>query len=229
MRAVLVGAHGGPGMFQLADVVEPRPGPGQVLVRVAVSGVNYLDVYQRSGAVAVPYVAGVEGVGVVVELGEAVTGMVAGQRVGWFTGGQGSFADLVVVQADKTVLLPEDVDDVTATALMMQGVTAHYLATDAYAVAPGEWILVHAAAGGVGSLLTQVARLRGAHVIGTASDPVKAAAAGRAGAESVIPYDGFADAVRELTDNTPGGLFRKCCRRLALGRSRWHDPPRQSG
>lgn len=198
MRAVVVDSHGGPDRLRVADVVTPSPLAGQVLVRLKVSGVNYLDVYQRSGAAAVPFVAGVEGVGVIESLGESVQHLTVGMRVGWFSGGQGSFADYAVVQADKAVPLPDDIDDLVAVALLMQGVTAHYLATDAYAVQPGDAALVHAAAGGVGSLLTQIARLRGARVLGTASD-AKAEVARGFGVEQVLPYDHFAEAARNLT------------------------------
>lgn len=201
MRAVVVQEPGGPEAFVVSDVAEPVTGPGQVLVRVAVSGVNYLDVYQRSGSTPLtpPYTAGVEGAGVVVAVGDDVTDIPVGSRVGWLTGGQGSFADLTAVAADKVVPIPEYVDDVTAVALLMQGVTAHYLATDTYPVAAGDVAVVHAASGGVGLLLTQLVALRGGTVIGTASNKAKAEAARAAGAQHVLGYDRFADEVRALT------------------------------
>jgi NADPH:quinone reductase len=202
MNAITVTEFGGPEVFTPTEQPRPTPGPGQVLVDVAVAGVNYMDVYQRTGATPVkpPYVAGVEGVGVVTEVGDGVTDLSVGQRVGWLSGGQGSFADSVVVDAGKAVPVPEEVDDATATAALMQGVTAHYLATDAYQVKPGDVVLVHAAAGGVGQLLTQVVRLRGGSVIGTVSSEAKAEAARAAGAEHVLSYENFAEEARKLTD-----------------------------
>jgi NADPH2:quinone reductase len=202
MRAVLVSDTGSADVLQVTEVDRPSPGPGQVLVQVAVAGVNYMDVYQRSGGVPLPtpFVAGVEGVGTVVALGEGVDDLAVGQRVGWLRGGQGSYAEYVVVEAAQAVPVPDAVPDDVATAVLMQGVTAHYLATDTYRVQPGETVLVHAAAGGVGQLLTQVVRLRGGRVIGTVSTPEKAAAARDAGADEVLQYDEVPDRVRALTD-----------------------------
>jgi NADPH:quinone reductase len=159
-------------------------------------------VYQRTGvtSVAPPYLAGVEGVGQIVEVGSEVTDLLEGRRVGWLSGGQGSFADYAVVEAAKAVPIPDEVDTESAAAVLMQGVTAHYLATDTYPIRPGDPVLVHAAAGGVGQLLVQVAKLRGGMVIGTVSSEAKAEAARAAGADHVISYDNFADEVRDLTD-----------------------------
>jgi NADPH2:quinone reductase len=202
MHAITVPAIGGPEVFTPTEQPRPTPGPGQVLIDVAVAGVNYMDVYQRNGGTPVqpPYVAGVEGVGLITEMGNEVSDLSVGQRVGWFSGGQGSFADSVVVGAGKAVPIPDGVDDDTAAAALMQGVTAHYLATDAYPVKPGDTVLVHAAAGGVGQLLTQVVRIRGGHVIGTVSTKAKAQAAQEAGAEHVLSYENFAEEARKLTD-----------------------------
>jgi NADPH:quinone reductase len=205
MQAVCVNSFGGPEVFTLTEVDRPTPAATQVLVQVTVAGVNYLDVYQRTGIgglfpVVPPYLAGVEGVGVVVEVGSAVTDLAEGQRVGWLSGGQGSFADYVVVEAARAVPIPDEVDSDSAAAVLMQGVTAHYLATDTYPIRPGDPVLVHAAAGGVGQLLVQVAKLRGGLVIGTVSTEAKAEVARTAGADHVIPYDNFAAKVRELTD-----------------------------
>jgi NADPH:quinone reductase len=201
MQAVCVNSFGGPEVFTLTEVDRPTPAATQVLVQVTVAGINYLDVYQRTGitAVAPPYVAGVEGAGVIVELGSEVTDFFEGQRVGWLTGGQGSFADYVVVEAARAVPIPDEVDSESAAAVLMQGLTAHYLATDTYPIRPGDPVLVHAAAGGVGQLLVQVAKLRGGMVIGTVSTEAKAEVARRAGADHVISYDNFAAKVRELT------------------------------
>ncbi|KAA1418181.1 quinone oxidoreductase [Mumia zhuanghuii] len=202
MRAIVVNRHGGPEVFEVVERDRPTPASGEVLVELSVSGVNYLDAYQRNGTtpVAAPYVAGVEGVGVVAEVGDAVSGVDVGQRVGWLTGGKGSFADFAVVDAGTVVPVPDGLDDEFAAAVLMQGVTAHYLATDAYAIAAGDTVLVHAAAGGVGQMLTQVAKLRGARVIGTVSTEAKAEAARAAGADHAIAYDGFAETVADLTD-----------------------------
>jgi NADPH2:quinone reductase len=184
-----------------AEVDRPSPAPDQVLVEVTVSGVNFLDVYQRTGATPLrpPFAAGVEGVGLVAEVGTSVTDLHVGQRVGWLAGGQGSFAGAAVVAADKAVPVPDEVDDETAAAVLMQGVTAHYLATDTYPIQPGDPVLVHAAAGGVGQLLTQIAKLRGGRVIGTVSTEAKAQAARAAGADDTLLYDDFAQQVRQLT------------------------------
>ena len=201
MRAVLAPSPGAAGVLQITDVDRPSPGPGQVLVRVAVAGVNYVDVYQRSGAVSLPtpFVAGVEGVGTVVEVGDGVAHLTTGERVGWLRGGQGSYAEYVLVDAAMAVPVPEAVADDVAAAVLMQGVTAHYLATDTYRVQPGDTVLVHAAAGGVGQLLTQVVKLRGGRVIGTVSTEQKAGVARAAGADEVLRYEEVPDRVTQLT------------------------------
>lgn len=200
MRAVVVD---GSGAFVLTEVGRPAPGPGQVLVEVSVSGVNFMDAHQYRRAQAAnpgsPFHAGVEGVGTVVELGQQVTDLAVGQRVGWLSGGQGSFADYTAVDSGMAVPIPDDVDDATAAALLMQGVTAHYLATDAYPIRTGDPVVVHAAAGGVGQFLTQIAKIRGGFVIATVSTPEKAPTARAAGADHVVGYDGFAEAARRLT------------------------------
>jgi NADPH2:quinone reductase len=196
-----VPSSGAADVLQVTDVDRPVPGPGQVLVSVAVAGVNYMDVYQRSGAVSLPtpFVAGVEGVGTVVEVGNGVGDLTTGQRVGWLRGGQGSYAEYVLVDAAMAVPVPEDVADDVAAAVLMQGVTAQYLATDTYRVRPGDTVLVHAAAGGVGQLLTQVVKLRGGRVIGTVSTEQKAAVARAAGADEVLRYEQVPDRVKQLT------------------------------
>jgi NADPH:quinone reductase len=201
VRAVLVTSSGAADVLQVTEVDRPSPGAGQVLVRVAVAGVNYMDVYQRSGAVSLPtpFVAGVEGVGTVVEVGDGVDDLPIGQRVGWLRGGQGSYAEYVLVDAAMAVPVPDAVPDEAAAAVLMQGVTAHYLATDTYRVQPGDTVLVHAAAGGVGQLLTQVVRLRGGRVIGTVSTEQKAEIARAAGAEEVLRYEEVPGRVKQLT------------------------------
>jgi NADPH:quinone reductase len=201
VRAVLVTSPGAADVLQVTEVDRPSPDAGQVLVRVAVAGVNYMDVYQRSGAVSLPtpFVAGVEGVGTVVEVGDGVDDLPIGQRVGWLRGGQGSYAEYVLVDAAMAVPVPDAVPDEAAAAVLMQGVTAHYLATDTYRVQPGDTVLVHAAAGGVGQLLTQVVRLRGGRVIGTVSTEQKAEVARAAGAEEVLRYEEVPGRVKQLT------------------------------
>ncbi|MFE2942982.1 quinone oxidoreductase family protein [Streptomyces sp. NPDC059255] len=201
MRTVTVSQYGGPDELRTADVPIPSPGPRQVLVKVDLAGVNYMDVYHRTGAVPLPlpFGAGVEGVGRVARAGAEVTDLAEGALVGWFSGGQGSYADYVLVEAERAVPVPGDVPAGTAVALLMQGVTAHYLATDAYPVQSGDTVLIHAAAGGVSQLLSQIVKLRGGRVIGTVSTPEKFAAARAAGADDVILYDRFDSKVRELT------------------------------
>ena len=132
MQAIAVDGFGGPEVLTAAEVSRPVPAATQVLVELTVSGVNFLDVYQRSGGTPLKprFLAGVEGVGRVVEVGSGVGDLAVGQRVGWLTGGQGSFADYAAVEAAKAVPIPDDVDDESAAAVLMQGVTAHYLATD---------------------------------------------------------------------------------------------------
>ncbi len=197
----MVNELGGPEVFTIVEAESPIAGPGEIVVDIAVSGVNFLDVYHRNGvyAQALPFPAGVEGAGVVTAVGAGVTDLVVGQRVGWPTDVQGSFSDSLAVPAHKVVPLPDDVDDVTAVALLMHGVTSHYLATDTFPIKPGDVALVHAAAGGVGQLLTQIIKLRGGRVIATASTEHKRALALAAGADHALPYEGFADAVRALT------------------------------
>ena len=202
MKSIVVEKFGGPGVLREAEIERPEPGPHEVLVRVSVAGVNFLDVYQRTGTTPLrpPFRAGVEGVGAVVAVGGEVTDLRAGQRVGWLTGGQGSFSEFTVVDAAKAVPLPDDIDDETAAACLMQGVTAHYLTTDTYPVRPGDTVLVHAAAGGVGLMLTQMVRRLGGRVIGTTSSDAKAEIARAAGADPVVGYADTVETVREATD-----------------------------
>lgn len=201
MNAVVVSEHGGPERFGFQQVWRPTPQAGQVMVRLSVAGVNYLDVAQRNGATALqaPFHAGVEGVGVIEALGPDVSGLAPGQRVGWLAGGQGSFSEFAVVDASKVVAIPDGIDDFSGVAALMQGITAHYLAHDTYTVGPGDTVLVHAAAGGVGQWLTQMAKLKGARVIGTVSTKAKEDVALANGADHAIGYEGFDEKVRGLT------------------------------
>jgi NADPH2:quinone reductase len=202
VRAVVVTEHGGPGVLSFDEVPDPVVEPGRLIVETAAVGVNYRDVYEREGAglydQPTPLVAGVEGAGTVREVGEGVEGIAAGDRVAWSMA-PGSYAELVSVPAWDAVPIPEGLSEELAAAVLLQGMTAHYLAVSTYPVREGDTVLVHAAAGGVGLLLTQIVRLRGGRVIGTASSEEKAELARGAGADEVIGYDGFADRVRELT------------------------------
>jgi len=201
MRAAVVTRFGGPEALELRDEPEPEAGRGQLLVSPEAIGVNYRDIYEREGRYGgeAPLVAGVEGAGSIVAIGEGVTGLDVGDRVGWVAA-PGSYAERVAVPAEKAVRLPEEVSSELAAAVLLQGMTAQYLATGTYAVQPGDDVVVHAAAGGVGLLLTQIVKALGGRVIATTSGGEKAGLARNAGADEVIGYEGFADRVRELTD-----------------------------
>jgi NADPH2:quinone reductase len=184
--------NGGPEVLEYKEVRDPTPGDGQVLVRVEAAGVNFRDVYEREGhgyGSEPPAVIGVEGAGTVVDSGE---------RVAWIAV-PGSYAELVAADRDRLVAVPDDVSSEVAAAAALQGITAHYLAFDSYPIEAGDWVVVHAAAGGVGLLLTQIAKLRGGRVIATTSTEEKASLAREAGADEAIGYDEFAERVREIT------------------------------
>jgi NADPH:quinone reductase len=202
MRAVVVEQPGGPEALVRQDRPAPRPGSGQLLVDVAAAGLNYIDTYQRSGVypLPMPAVLGLEGAGRVAEVGEGVTGWQVGDRLAW-TDQLGSYAEQVLLSAERALRVPDGVDDRIAAATPLQGLTAHFLATSTYPVQPGDDVLVHAAAGGVGQLLVQVVKRRGGRVIATVSTEVKEQLARAAGADEVIRYDqqAFAPRVRELT------------------------------
>jgi NADPH2:quinone reductase len=200
-----VGATGGPEVLDYVEINQLSPGPGQVLVASGAAGVNYIDTYQRKGLYPrqLPFVLGLEGAGTVVAVGENVTTLSAGDRVSWCDT-PGSYAEQVVVNERSAIRIPDGIDDDTAAAAMLQGLTAHYLTVSTYPVARGDTVLVHAAAGGVGLLLVQMAKARGARVIGTVSSTDKEALIREAGADEVIRYTevDFAERTRELT----GGL-----------------------
>ena len=189
MKAIRVHAPGGPEALRYEDVAQPGPGAGQVLVKVDAAGVNYIDVYQRTGMypVATPFTLGQEAAGVVTAVGTGVTDPKPGDRVA-YSSILGAYAEYAVVPADRVVVLPDGVTTRQAAAAMLQGMTAHYLASTTYPLKAGDTCLVHAAAGGVGLLLCQVASRRGARVIGTVSTREKAALARDAGARDVILY-----------------------------------------
>jgi NADPH2:quinone reductase len=202
MKAIRIHAPGGPEAMVLEDVPAPAPGAGEAVVRLEVAGLNFIDVYKRSGAYRVPLPAtlGEEGAGTVAAVGEGVTEVAVGDRVAW-AGVLGAYAEAAVVPAARLVPLPDGVDARLGAAVMLQGMTAHYLAASTRPLAPGDRCLVHAAAGGVGLLLTQIAKLRGAVVIATAGSDDKAELARAAGADHVVVYtrDDFAAEVRRFT------------------------------
>jgi NADPH2:quinone reductase len=203
MRAIVVREQGGPEVLVLEEAPDPAPGPGEVLVRLDAAGVNMIDVQQRSGAYAgveLPYTPGTEGAGEVVATGEGVEGLAPGARVA-FAVVPGAYAELVTVPAERAVPVPDAVSSEDAAAVLLQGMTAHYLATSVCAIEPGEVVVVQAAAGGVGLLLTQLATALGIGVIGTTSTEEKAAAVREAGAEEVVirGRDDLSAAVRDRT------------------------------
>ena len=201
MKAIRVDAPGGPEAMHLADVPDPEPREGEVLVRVEAAGVNFIDVYHRTGAYPLqfPLVPGQEGAGVVVSVGPGVVEVAPGDRVA-YAGVPGGYAELVAIPAGKVVPVPEGIPTKVAAAVMLQGMTAHYLATSTYPLKPGDACLVHAAAGGVGLLLSQIARIRGGRVFGTVSGEGKAKLAQEAGAETIIyTQENFAAEVRKRT------------------------------
>jgi NADPH2:quinone reductase len=202
MRAIQVNSYGGPEALEVVHVEPPEPGPGQVLVDVAACGVNYMDTYQRAGVyqVPLPLLLGVEGAGTVAALGEGVTDLAAGDCVAWTTA-QGSYAERVLVEAARAIPVPDGVPADLAAAVALQGITAQYLATSTYPVQAGDTVIVHAAAGGVGLLLTQIVKMQGGRVIATVSTEEKAALARQAGADEVVRYDrdDFAAEARRLT------------------------------
>jgi NADPH2:quinone reductase len=201
MRAIVVTRYGSPEVLQLQEQPEPEPQPGQVLVEAEAIGVNYRDIYERQGpgyGDEPPFVAGVEGAGTIAAVGEGVRELSVGDRIVW-NASQGSYAERVVVDAEGAILVPDGVSTELAAAALLQGMTAQYLATDTYSVQPGDDVLVHAAAGGVGLLLTQVVKLHGGRVIATTSTNHKANLARENGADETIGYENFAERVRELT------------------------------
>jgi NADPH:quinone reductase len=205
MRAIQVTETGGPEVLRLAELPDPEPGPGQLLVELAAAGVNYLDTYHRSGAypMPLPFIPGSEGAGTVTAVGPNTGGVAVGDRVAWATS-FGSYAELAVVPAEQAVPVPQGVDSETAAGSLLQGMTAHYLTVSVHPVQPGDTVLVHAAAGGMGQLLTQLATARGSRVIGTVSTPEKERLAREAGAADVIRYTEIDDVAGEVCRLTGG-------------------------
>lgn len=204
MRAIRIQAHGGPAALEISEVDQPSPQPHELLVEIAASGVNFIDTYQRSGIyqVPLPFTPGSEGAGTVARVGSEVTDFAEGDRVAWAQV-PGSYAERAVIPANQAVRVPPSVDDQTAAALLLQGMTAHYLVNSTYKVSTGDTALVHAAAGGMGLLLTQLLKAHGANVIGTVSTDDKATLAREAGADEIIQYtsEDVAEEVKDLTDS----------------------------
>ena len=203
MKAIRAAKTGGPEVMHLEELPTPRPGEGELLVRVEAAGVNFIDIYQRSGAykLPLPLVLGAEGAGVVEAKGPNVGEFEVGDRVAW-SGAPGSYATHVLVAADKAVAIPAAIDSRTAAAAMLQGITAHYLSRSTYHLQQGDTCVVHAAAGGVGLLLTQMAKIAGARVVGTVSTKDKAQLAKANGADVIVLYthDDFVAAAKKATD-----------------------------
>jgi len=214
MKTIVMTAVGGLEVIDILEFPEPVPGPGEALVEIAAAGVNFMDIGVRNGMawheMPLPRALGVEGAGRVLALGEGVTDLAVGQRVAWVYA-PGSYAERLAIPAASLVPIPDDIDDRTAASLMMQGLTASHFATDFYPVQPGDLALVHAAAGGLGQLLTQIVKLRGGTVIGRVSSEAKVAAARAAGADHVIvdAEGDFAAEVLRLT-GAPVEVIERC-------------------
>lgn len=201
MIAIQVSRTGGPEVLEQVELPDPEPGPGRVVVEVAAAGVNFIDTYQRSGLypMELPFVVGQEGAGEVIAVGDGVQEVEVGDVVAW-TNVIGSYASRHSIPWERTIRVPETVDPETAAAVMLQGLTADYLATSTYPLEPGHRCLVHAGAGGVGRLLIQIAKLRGAEVFATVGSPEKVEVARSAGADHVIDYraQSFAEAIEKV-------------------------------
>jgi NADPH:quinone reductase len=202
VQAIRVHKTGGPEVLRYEQVAQPVPGPGEVLVQIHAAGLNFIEVYQRTGLykVPLPFIPGTEGAGRVVEIGPGVTAAKVGDQV-TSQNFAGSYAEFSLVRADRLIVLPSGVSPQTAAAVILQGMTAHYLACSTFPLTSSHTCLIHAAAGGVGQLLCQIARQRGARIIGTVSTEAKAALARAAGAHDVILYteQDFESETRRLT------------------------------
>lgn len=200
MKAIVVSERGGPERLVLQEVPDPQPGQGELLVDVAAAGLNFIDTYHRGGLYPMdfPMTPGLEGAGAVSALGEGVDGFESGDRVAW-VGTIGSYAEKHLIPVERAVPIPGYVDDEIAAAVLLQGITAHYLAKDTFPLAEGDRCLIHAGAGGVGLLLTQIARMAGAEVVTTVGTEEKAELSRAAGSDHVIIYteEDFAESVTE--------------------------------
>ena len=204
MKAIQVSKVGGPEVIELVDVPTPEPKPNEAVVQIKAAGVNFIDVYYREGRypAPLPFILGQEGAGVVSTIGSEVSNVNPGDRVA-YTGVLGSYADSAAVPADRLVQIPETLDFNQAAAAMLQGMTAHYLSHSTFPINAGQTVLIHAAAGGVGMLLVQMAKKLGARVIGTAGSGEKAKLARDAGADELIIYttQDFEKETLRLTDD----------------------------
>ncbi|MET9245810.1 quinone oxidoreductase [Nonomuraea sp. NPDC003709] len=207
MHAIIVSAPGGPEVLEYVERPDPVPGEGEIVVDVAASGVNFIDIYHRSGAypLDLPTPIGSEGAGTVSAVGPGVQGVAVGDTVAW-ANVLGSYAEKAVVPADRAVPVPDGVPADVAAAAMLQGMTAHYLTHSTHEVREGDEVLVHAGAGGMGQLLIQLAKLRGAKVHTTVSTSEKEKLAREAGADEVLRYDDFAEALRDRIDVVYDGV-----------------------
>ncbi|MGW0803515.1 quinone oxidoreductase family protein [Nonomuraea sp. NPDC002799] len=207
MHAIIVSAQGGPEVLEYVERPDPSPGDGQVVVDVAASGVNFIDIYHRSGAypLDLPTAIGSEGAGTVSAVGPGVRDVAVGDTVAW-AGVMGSYAEKAVVPADRVVPVPEGVSAELAAATMLQGMTAHYLTHSTHEVRQGDDVLIHAGAGGMGQLLIQLAKLRGAKVCTTVSSAEKEKQARAAGADEVLRYDDFAETLGRSIDVVYDGV-----------------------
>jgi NADPH2:quinone reductase len=200
-HAIVVSAFGGPEVLEYVEVDMPKPGRGEVVVKVAAAGINYIDVYRRMGKypVELPGIPGAEASGTISAVGVGVNTVAVGDRVA-FPDNTGGYAEYVIAPASKCLPVPDEMDDLTAAAIPMQLLTAHYLIDGSYHLEAGDTCLIHAGAGGVGLVLTQMAKRVGARVITTVSTPAKKELSLAAGADHVIDYENFPHVVRELTD-----------------------------
>lgn len=202
MRVIEVREHGGPEVLRLRQRTAPQPGPGELLVRMSAIGVNFIDTYLRSGVypAPLPFVPGLEGSGTVIAAGAGVEGFAVGEQVA-FANGAGTYAEQALVAAADAIAVPDGVAPEVAASALLQGMTAHYLITSTYAARPGDTVLVHAGAGGVGLALTQLATARGVRVLSTVSSDEKAVLSAAAGAAATLRYGpDLVARVRELTD-----------------------------
>ena len=204
MRAIVVSELGGPEVMVVAERCDPVAKPGELVVKVAAAGVNFMDIYQRNGVgvytTQTPYTPGGEGAGTVLAAGSGVTDFAVGDHVAW-SAAPGSYAEQVALPAGSAVPVPRGIDLRIAAAVMLQGMTAHYLCHSTYPVKEGDITVVHAAAGGVGLLLTQMIKRRGGVVVATTSSTAKGVLAQQAGADYVTTYDEFVDTVDRITED----------------------------
>jgi NADPH2:quinone reductase len=202
MRAIQIKTTGGPEVMQVVDLPTPTPGAGQVLVKIEASGVNFIDTYLREGRypAELPFIPGQEAAGTVVELGGVVSGFAIGDRVAW-VGTRGTYAEYACAPAAELLKIPDGISTLQAAAVLLQGLTAHYLSHDTFPISAGDMVLIHAGAGGVGLLLTQMAKRLGARVVTTVSTEEKAELSRKAGADKVVLYttESFVDEVMRQT------------------------------